>query len=58
MEGDFTIEGGYRAMKTLLDGGTDFTAVFVGNDSMAMGAQTALRERGLRVPDDISMVRF
>lgn len=56
--GDFTIEGGYQAMAQLLDGDNQFTAVFVGNDSMAMGAHTALRERGLRVPDDISLVSF
>ncbi len=56
--GDFNIEGGYAAMRTLLDSGEKFTAVFVGNDSMAMGAHTALRERGLRVPDDISLVSF
>ncbi len=58
VEGDFSIEGGYRAMNTLLDQGAEFTAVFIGNDSMAMGAHTALREHGVRVPDDISMVSF
>lgn len=58
VEGDFTIEGGYRAMNQLLDGGEPFTAVFIANDSMTMGAHTALRERGLRVPDDISIVSF
>jgi DNA-binding LacI/PurR family transcriptional regulator len=58
IEGDFTIEGGYRAMCQLLDEGADFTAVFVGNDSMSLGAQTALRNRGWRVPDDVSIVGF
>jgi DNA-binding LacI/PurR family transcriptional regulator len=58
VEGDFSIDGGYHAMNQLLDSGEPFTAVFIGNDSMAMGAHTALRERGLRVPDDISMVSF
>ena len=58
IEGDFTIDGGYQAMNKLLDSGEPFTAVFIGNDSMAMGAHTALRERSLRVPDDISMVSF
>jgi LacI family transcriptional regulator len=57
-EGDFTIEGGHQAMHRLLDNGAEFTAVFVGNDSMAIGAWAALRERGLRVPDDISIVGF
>ena len=57
-EGDFTIEGGYQGMNQLLDGDSDFTAVFIANDSMAMGAHTALREHGLRVPEDISTVGF
>lgn len=58
VEGDFNIESGYRAMNRLLDEGAQFTAVFVGNDSMAFGAHTALRERGLRVPEDVSIVGF
>jgi LacI family transcriptional regulator len=56
--GDFTIEGGYAAMCQLLDQGRPFTAAFVANDSMVFGAQTALRQRGLRVPEDVSIVGF
>ncbi len=58
VEGDFTIESGYRAMSRLLDERAEFTAVFVGNDSMALGVQTALRQRGLYVPDDVAVVGF
>ncbi len=58
VEGDFTIDGGYRAMNRLLDEGSKFTAVFIGDDSMAFGAHTALRTRGLCVPDDVSIVGF
>jgi len=58
IESDFTIDGGYRAMKRLLEAKLPFTGVFVANDSMALGAQTALREAGLRVPDDVSVVGF
>jgi len=58
VESDFTIEDGYRAMNQLLDEGGEFTAIFIGNDSMALGAQTALRQRGLRVPNDVSVVGF
>jgi len=58
IEGDFTLNGGYDAMNRLLDIGKKFTAVFVGNDTMAFGAHTALRKRGLRVPEDVSIVGF
>jgi DNA-binding LacI/PurR family transcriptional regulator len=58
VEGDFSIEGGYQAMKSLLNSGKDFSAVFIANDSMAFGAHSALREAGLRVPEDISIVSF
>ena len=58
VEGDFSLEGGYRAMNQLLDGGEPFTGVFIANDTMAFGANTALRERGCRVPEDISIVAF
>lgn len=56
--GDFTYPGGYQAMCRLLDGSAPFTAVFVGNDDMALGAMFAIHERGQRVPDDISLVGF
>ncbi len=56
--GDYSLESGYQAMVALLDSGEPLTAVFVANDSMAMGALTALRERGISVPDDISIVGF
>lgn len=58
VESDYSIEGGYRAMRDLLENGGDFTSVFIANDSMAFGAHTALREYGLRVPHDISIVSF
>lgn len=58
VEGDYSLESGYQAMKELLDGGANFTGIFVANDSMAIGAHTALREHGLKVPDDVSMVSF
>lgn len=62
-EGDFTttqsaVETGYEAMRHLLGQSQPFTAVIVANDSMAIGALHAIRERGLRVPDDISVVSY
>lgn len=54
--GSWTAEGGYRAMNTLLDRSPGITAVFVLNDYMAIGAMHALRRRGLRIPEDVSIV--
>jgi LacI family transcriptional regulator len=55
-EGDFTEGGGYRAMQQLLGRRPD--AVFAASDIMAIGALRALREAGLRVPEDVAVVGF
>lgn len=57
-EGDWTPASGYRAARRLLERGGTFTALFVGNDQMALGAIRALRERGVSVPRDVSVVGF
>ncbi|GAA3462338.1 LacI family DNA-binding transcriptional regulator [Saccharothrix longispora] len=54
----FTRDGGYAAAGDLLAAGTGATCVFAVNDVMAMGAMAALRERGLRVPEDVSVAGF
>ena len=54
----FTELEGARALAELLDGPADFTAVIAGNDMMALGCYEALAERGLRCPQDISVVGF
>jgi LacI family transcriptional regulator len=56
VEGDFTEEGGYAAMRQLLPRQPD--AVFVASDAMALGALRALREAGRRVPEDIAVIGF
>jgi DNA-binding LacI/PurR family transcriptional regulator len=59
LEGDQpSHEPGYFATQRLLAGGEPFTALFVFNDVSAIGAIKALREAGLRVPQDISVVGF
>lgn len=55
---DFDPQSGYAQMKSLLADGKHFTAVFVASDNVAMGAKAALREAGLRIPEDISLVGF
>lgn len=58
VDGGFSREGGYAAMATLLAGATWPTAVFAASDQMAVGAIQCLHERGVRVPEDISLVGF
>ena len=55
--GDWTAEFGYYAGRELLRV-RDFTAVFASNDQMALGLMHAVREEGLDVPRDISIVGF
>lgn len=56
--GDFREAGGYQAMWELLKLSPRPTAVFAANDLMAMGALAALREAGLRVPEDVAVAGF
>ncbi|WP_446724970.1 LacI family DNA-binding transcriptional regulator [Nocardiopsis sp. N85] len=56
VQGDFSVEGGARAMERLLDGGAEPDAIFVASDMMAIGGLRVLRSRGLRVPDDIALI--
>ncbi|MGX1702215.1 LacI family DNA-binding transcriptional regulator [Microbacterium sp. NPDC055357] len=54
---DFTIEGGFRAARHLLERpGERPTAIFAASDEMAIGALLAARELGCRVPDDLSVI--
>jgi LacI family transcriptional regulator len=55
---NLSTDQGYEACKRLLARGKPFTAIFCANDEMAIGAMKAIREAGLRVPDDISLVGF
>lgn len=55
-EGDFSEAGGYAAMRRLLPHRP--TAIFTASDSMAEGALRALRETGLRVPQDVAIVGY
>jgi LacI family repressor for deo operon, udp, cdd, tsx, nupC, and nupG len=57
-EGDFSYESGFNLMKKLLTLDEPPTAVFAGNDEMAMGAIKAAKSKGLKVPEDLSVVGF
>lgn len=58
LESDWTSEGGYRTMRTLLEMDDAFSALVAGNDQMALGALHLLHERGVTVPGEMSVVGF
>jgi DNA-binding LacI/PurR family transcriptional regulator len=55
---DLTPAGGHQACRRLLASGRPLTSIFCGNDPCAMGALQALREAGLDVPGQVSVVGF
>ncbi|MCP2266593.1 LacI family DNA-binding transcriptional regulator [Promicromonospora thailandica] len=58
VEAEFTLEGGKEAARRILDEHPDVTAVLALNDDMAVGVLSVLRERGISVPDDVSVTGF
>jgi DNA-binding LacI/PurR family transcriptional regulator len=56
--GDFTEDGGRRAMTALLERRPGLDAVFAGSDVMAAGARQVLREEGRRIPEDVALVGY
>ncbi|MDQ2755613.1 MAG: LacI family transcriptional regulator [Actinomycetota bacterium] len=58
VKGSFTDDGGYRGASQALDVPDPPTALFVVNDLAAMGALAAAADRGLSVPDDVSVVGY
>lgn len=57
-QGDLSRGGGRAAMQQLLERGADLEAVVSTDDPMAIGVMELLRERGLRVPEDLAVVGF
>jgi len=56
--GDINIEDGYERTKQMLEKNLNFTAIFAYNDMMAFGAMQAIKEKGLRIPEDIGLVGY
>ncbi len=55
---EFSAESGYSMMKEILKLDEIPTAIFCGNDSIAMGVYKAIREKKLKISEDISVVGF
>ncbi|HLQ39378.1 MAG TPA: LacI family DNA-binding transcriptional regulator [Tetragenococcus sp.] len=59
VKGAFTVAGGYEAMKHYLSEQDDLpTALFASSDALAIGAIRAIKEAGLLIPEDISLIGF
>lgn len=55
---DFTLEAGVKAVELLVSGSPEITALFCENDLIALGAIRVAHERGIRIPDDLSIVGY
>ncbi|MCJ7666166.1 MAG: LacI family transcriptional regulator, partial [Actinobacteria bacterium] len=58
VKGDFTEDSGYSCVVRQLIEGNNITGIFASNDVMAVGAMKAIKEMGLKIPDDISIVGY
>jgi LacI family transcriptional regulator len=58
LHGKFNFAGGAELTKKLLDEHPDITAIFAANDVMAFGVVRAALDRGLRIPEDLSLIGF
>ena len=58
VEGNLQQQSGVLAVEMLLSRGRPFSAIFTANDQMAFGARLALYRRGIRVPEDVSLMGF
>lgn len=55
---DWTIGSGFRVARDLVEGGVPFDGLVCFNDALATGAISALREGGLRLPEDVQVIGF
>ncbi|WP_120512304.1 substrate-binding domain-containing protein [Photobacterium salinisoli] len=58
VESDFESEGGYQAFNQIFASGSLPSAIFACNDMMAMGVINAAHEKGIRIPEDLSLIGY
>lgn len=54
--GDYTHESGYKAMKILLSKNNKIDGIYVANDQMAIGALKYLKEKNIKIPEDVKLI--
>ena len=57
-EGNFHFDSGYENTKKILEKNKKITAIFICNNEMTLGALQAIREKNLKIPDDIAIVSY
>ena len=57
-EGNFNFDSGYENTKKILEKNKEITAIFICNNEMTLGALQAIREKNLKIPDDIAIVAY
>lgn len=58
IKGEYQQNIAYENIKTLIDKGVFFSAIFAASDDMAFGAIEALKEKGKRIPEDVSIIGY
>lgn len=58
LNSDYTLQGGYNSMRSLLMTNSDLSAVFVTNYDMTLGAFMAINELGIKIPQELSFIGF
>jgi signal transduction histidine kinase/DNA-binding LacI/PurR family transcriptional regulator/DNA-binding response OmpR family regulator len=56
--GRHVYDGGYAAIRQIMESGAPFSAILASNDEMALGAMQALKEAGLKIPQDVAVIGF
>ena len=58
IKGDYQTNIAYESIKNLIENGTEFSAIFAASDDMAFGAIEALKEKGMKTPEDVSIIGY